>query len=97
MVLQFRLKKPWKISQWLDSFAWKVIVRTTRVKDETYKVWGTFFHKKASHGATNVFGKTYRGMFYPEAIDHAIGNLIVKRFQKSSQVSFPLIDHDLGY
>ena len=45
MVLQFRLKTVWKISkpycltlkQWLGSFAWKVIVCTTKIRDETFR------------------------------------------------------------
>ena len=57
------------------------------------------FCKKALHGKTNFLGQICWGMFYMWTNDQIIqgGKLMVKRFQKSSQVSFPLIDPDLGY
>ena len=57
------------------------------------------FCKKALHGETNFLGQIYGGMFYMWTNDQTIqgGKLMVKRFQKSRQVSFPLIDPDLGY
>ena len=60
---------------------------------------GNFFRKKALHGGTNVFGQIYGGIFYMETNDQIMqmGKLIVKRFQRSSQVSFSLIDPDLCY
>ena len=64
-----------------------------------YKVWRNFFCKKALHGETNFFGQIHGGMFYMWTNDQIIqgGKLMVKRLQKSSQVTFPLIDPDLGY
>ena len=64
-----------------------------------YKVWRNFFCKKVLHGETNFFGQIYGGMFYMWTNDQIIqgGKLMVKRLQKSSQVTFPLIDPDLGY
>ena len=61
------------------------------VSSSPCKVWRFFFCKKALHGGKNVFGanlweNVLRG-----------GKLKVKRFQSSSQVSFLLIDPDLGY
>ena len=60
---------------------------------------GNFFRKKALHGGTNVFGQIYGGIFYMETNDQIMqmGKLIVKRFQRPSQVSFSLIDPDLCY
>ena len=48
---------------------------------------------------TNVLGVNYGGMFYTGTNDQIMqaGKLMVKRFQRSSQVSFPLTDPDLGY
>ena len=45
------------------------------------------------------FGKIYGGMFFIGTNDQIMqrGKLMVKRFQSSSQVSFALIDPDLGY
>ena len=62
------------------------------------KYWGTFFIKKALHGGANFFGQIYGGMFYMGTNDQIMqrGKLMVKRFQRLSQVSFPLIDPDLG-
>ena len=64
-----------------------------------YEEWGNFFHKKAFHGETNFFGQIFRGMFYMGTNDQIMqkGKLIVTRFQRSIQVSFPYIDPDLGY
>ena len=64
------------------------------------KVGGTFFIKKTLHERTNVFGQIFLGgMFYMGTNDQIIqeGELMVKRFQRSSQVSFLLIDSDLSY
>ena len=62
------------------------------------KVWENFFHKKALHGGTNFFGQILWGMSYMGTNDHIMqgGELMVKRFQRSSQVSFSFIDPDLG-
>ena len=75
-----------------------------RYEDKTvspapYKVCGNFFHKKILHGGTNFFGQIFRGMFFMWTNDQIRqrGKLMVKWFQKSSQVSFPLIDLYLGY
>ena len=48
---------------------------------------------------TNVLEVNYGGMFYTGTNDQIMqaGKLMVKRFQRSSQVSFPLTDPDLGY
>ena len=57
------------------------------------KYGGTFFMKKLCMGEL-----TFGGMFYMWTHDQMQGGkLPVKRFQRSSQVSFPLIDPDLGY
>ena len=60
-----------------------------------YKVWGNFFRKKEQ----TFFGQIYEGMLYMRTNDQIMqgGKLLVKRFQRSSQVSFLLIDSDLGY
>ena len=44
-------------------------------------------------------GEIHRGMFYMGTNDQIMQErkLIFKRFQRSSQVSFPLIHPDLGY
>ena len=59
----------------------------------------TFSAKKTLHWGTNVLGQIYGGMFYMGTNDQIMqgGDLMIKRFQRSSQVSFPLIDPDLGY
>ena len=59
------------------------------VSSSSYKVWEKFFHKKVFHGGTNIFGKIFGGTFYMEAYDQIKQGLklIVKRFQRSSQVS----------
>ena len=63
------------------------------------KYGGTFFAKKALHGGTNVFAQIYGEMFHVGTNDQIMqrGELMVKRFQRPSQVSFPLIDPDLSY
>ena len=123
MILQFKLKTVWKTSwpycmtlktHWLDSFAWKAIVCTTKVRDETfrngesmkikhsvssslYKVWGNVFRKKALHGRTKVLDKFMGESFtWGLMIRPCKGELINKRLQRSRQVSFPLIDPNLG-
>ena len=65
----------------------------------SYKVWENFFWKKALHGGTNVFAQIYSGMFYMGTNDQIkqVGEIMVKRFQRSSQVTLPLNDPDLGY
>ena len=57
------------------------------------KYRGTLFVKKALHGETNLFRQIYGRMFYTGNYDQIMqgGRLMVKRFQSSSQVSFPLI------
>ena len=57
------------------------------------------FYKKALHGGKNFFGQIFWEMFYMGTNDQIMqgGELMVKRFQRSSQVSFSLIDPDLGY
>ena len=51
---------------------------------------GNFFHKKALHGGTIFFGQFFWGMFYMRTKDQIMqgGKLMVKRFQRSNQVSF---------
>ena len=70
---------------------------TTKVREEKhsassppYKVWAKFFHKKVLHGGTNFFGQILGVMFYMYNNDQIMqwGKLMVKRFQRSSQVSF---------
>ena len=62
---------------------------------------GNFFRKKALPGEANVFGQIYvGGCFKFIGTNDQImqgGKLMVKRFQRLSQVSFPFIDPDLGY
>ena len=69
------------------------------VSSPSYKIWGNFFRKKALHGGTNVFAQIYGEMFHVGTNDQIMqrGELMVKRFQRPSQVSFPLIDPDLSY
>ena len=59
---------------------------------------GNFFRKKALHGGTNFFGQIYGGTFYMGTNDQIMQGekLMVKRFQRLGQVSFPLSDPDLG-
>ena len=52
-----------------------------------------FFHKKALHGGTNFFGKIFWGMLLMIMQE---GKLMVKRFQRSSQVNFYTALLDLG-
>ena len=70
---------------------------TTKVREEKhsassppYKVWAKFFHKNVLHGGTNFFGQILGVMFYMYNNDQIMqwGKLMVKRFQRSSQVSF---------
>ena len=73
------------------------------VSSSPNKVWWNFFHKKPLDGATNFFEQIYGGMFYIGTKNQIIQEgrginvLMFKRFQRLSQVSFPLIDLDLGY
>ena len=81
IILLFRLKTGWKISK-------------------PYCIaWGKCFCKNVLHGETNVFGKIYGRKFYIRTNDQIMQGrkLMLQRFQRSSQVSFPLIDPDLGY
>ena len=61
--------------------------------------YGECFRKKALLGRIHFLGQIYGRMFYMGTNDQIMqgGKLMVKRFQRSSQVSFPLIDPDLGY
>ena len=34
------------------------------VSSASYKVWGSFFRRKALHGGTNFLGQIYRGVLY---------------------------------
>ena len=70
---------------------------TTKVREEKhsvssppYKVWAKFFQKKVLYGGTNFFGQILGVMFYMYNNDQIMqwGKLMVKRFQRSSQVSF---------
>ena len=90
----------------LGSFAWKVIVCSTKVRDKLldmekvwrksivspllYKAWANFFHKKALRRERNFLGQFFFGMFYIETNDQIMQGwkLMVKRFQRSIQVSF---------
>ena len=62
------------------------------------KYGGTFFVKKLCMGSKR-FGANLWRMFYMGTNDQIMqeGKLPVKRFQRSGQVSFPLIDPHLGY
>ena len=64
-----------------------------------YKVLGNFFCKISWNRKTIFFGQIYGRMFYMGTNDQIMqgGKLMVKRFQRSSQVSFPHIDLCLGY
>ena len=57
----------------------------------------TFFSKKFCMGER--FVANVWGIFYMGTNDQIMqrGKLMVMRFQRSSQVTLPLIDHDLGY
>ena len=73
------------------------------VSSPPYKTWRIFFWKKALHGGTNFLWQIHGGIFYMGIIDQIMQGqgggveLLVKRFQWSSQATFPLIDPDLGY
>ena len=61
-----------------------------------------FFLKKLCTGEQTFLSKFMgggEGMFYMGTNDQSMQGekLVVKRFQRSSQVSFPLTDLDLGY
>ena len=62
------------------------------VSSPSCKLWENFFRKTFS-------GQIYGRMFYTWTNDQIMQwwMLIVKRFQRLSQVSFPLIGPDLGY
>ena len=60
------------------------------VSSPLYKVWRKFFRKNALHGEKTFYMGTNVQIMQR-------GNLMVKRFQRSSQVSFFLIDPDLSY
>ena len=55
-----------------------------------YKVWRNYFHKKALHRGRNFFGQIFLGMLYMGTNDKIMqgGKLMVKRSQRSIQVSF---------
>ena len=59
----------------------------------------TFFVKNLCMTEQTFWGQMYRGMFYMGTNDQILqgGELMVKRFQRSSQLSFRLIEPDLGY
>ena len=69
------------------------------VSSAPYKLCRNFFRKKVWHEGTNFFGQVYVGMFYMGTNDQIMQGekLIVKRFQRPSQVSFRLIHPGLGY
>ena len=68
------------------------------VSSPLYKILGNFFRKKDLYGE-QTFLENLWVMFYMGTNDQIIQGvkLMVKRFQRSSQVSFLLIDPDLGY
>ena len=59
---------------------------------------GTFFEKMLCMGEQTFLGK-FMGVFYVGTNDQIMQewNLMVKRFQRTSQVSSPLIYPDLAY
>ena len=59
---------------------------------------GKLSQKKFRLGEKRFWANLW-GMFYIGTNDHLmqVGKLMVKRFQRLSQVSLPLIDPDLGY
>ena len=61
--------------------------------------YGELFLWKSFALGTNLFRQIYGGIFYMGTNDQIMQGrkLMVKRFQSSSQVSFPLIDPDLSY
>ena len=94
----------WLEKQWLVSFAWKVIVFNTEVRDELLEMGIDLkikhsvspvqsFFIKTLHGRANFFGKFFREMFYMGINDQIMQErkLMVKKFYKvesTSQVSF---------
>ena len=58
----------------------------------------TFFAKKLCMGS-KLFWANLWGVFYMGTNDQILqgGKLMVQRFQRPSQVSFPVIDPDLAY
>ena len=60
---------------------------------------GTFFTKKVLHGGTKVLGQIYGGIFYMGTNYQIMQGrtLMIKRFRRSIQVIFLLIDPELGY
>ena len=60
---------------------------------------GTFFAKKVLHGGTKVLGQIYGGIFYMGTNYQIMQGrtLMIKRFRRSIQVIFLLIDPELGY
>ena len=67
----------------------KVLKIKHSVSSPPYKLQGNFFLKKALHGGPNFFGQIFWGMLYMGISDQIMqgGKLMVKRFQRSSQVS----------
>ena len=63
-----------------------------RVSSPSFKVWGNFLRKKASHGGKHFFGKIYGGMFYMVTNDHIMlgEKLMTEIFQRSCQVFLSL-------
>ena len=59
----------------------------------------SFFCKKASHGGKNFFWQIYGEMLHMGTNDQIKqgGKMMVIRFQRLIQVSFPLIDPDPSY
>ena len=101
---KFRNYTVWLEKQWLGSFAWKVIVFNTKVRDEHLKVGIDLkikhsvspvqsFFIKTLHGGANFFGQFFREMFYMEINDQIMQGrkLMAKKFYKvesTRQVSF---------
>ena len=61
--------------------------------------YGGNFLQKSFPCRKKHFGQIYGGMFYMETNDQIMQGrkLMVKRFQRLSQVRFPVTDLDLGY
>ena len=58
------------------------------------------FRKKAFHGGTSFFGTNLWGMFDMGTNNQIMQGgelMVIKRFQRSIQNSFSLIDPELGY
>ena len=93
MILQFRLKTVWKISK-PYCMTLKTMARGSDGKAQCLlsplQSMGEPFPKKALHGEINLFGQVFQGMFYIGTNYQIMqgGELMVKRFQRSSQVSF---------